>query len=155
MLIWKCCPLIYSLKLCICHDPRIARAYPAQNTTFSALLACLAQPPSAFTSRCGTDKAGRGGLKPPPKAALERSNLTEKFQFRASYTEAETIKAPDQIPVPSTEIIILYIYTRDPHGCRHSPAPMLRVGQGSTSNCSIQYSIESKNRYHTTHVLRV
>ena len=30
-----------------------------------------------------------------------------------------------------------------------------RVGQGNTSTCSIQYSIESKNRYHTTHSLRV
>ena len=47
------------------------------------------------------------------------------------------------------------IYIRAPHGCRHSPAPMLRVGQGSTSTCSIQYSTGSKNRYHTTHSLRV
>ena len=32
--------------------------------------------------------------------------------------------------------------TRAPHGCRHTPAPMLRVGQGSTSNCSSQYLVE-------------
>ena len=35
-------------------------------------------------------------------------------------------------------------------GIRHSPALMLRVGQSSTPTCSIRYSMESKNRYHTT-----
>ena len=39
--------LIYSFKLYIFQDPRIARAYTAQNTKKSALLACLAQRPSA------------------------------------------------------------------------------------------------------------
>ena len=33
--------------------------------------------------------------------------------------------------------------------------PALQVAQGSTSTCSIQYSIESENRYRTTHSLRV
>ena len=32
MPIWKCCPLIFSFKLYICEDPRIARACTAQNT---------------------------------------------------------------------------------------------------------------------------
>ena len=83
-------PMIYSFKPCICQDPRIDRAYTAQNTNIFALLACLAQPPSAFTSRCGTDKAGRGTWGPPPEDALERSELAEKFQFRESHTEAQT-----------------------------------------------------------------
>ena len=39
--------------------------------------------------------------------------------------------------------------TRAPRVCRHLPAPMLRVGQGSTSNCSIQYLIEDKTLPHT------
>ena len=47
-----------------------------QNTFFCALLVCLAQHPSAFTSRRRTDKAGRGALGPPPEEALERSDLT-------------------------------------------------------------------------------
>ena len=38
--------------------------------------------------------------------------------------------------------ILLCILTRAPHECRHTPAPMFWVGQGSTSNCSIQYLVE-------------
>ena len=55
-------PYNFSFKLCICQDPIIARAYTAQNTITCALLACL-----AFTSRCPTDKEGRGALEPPPE----------------------------------------------------------------------------------------
>ena len=40
---------------------------PHQNTIFLQFLACLAQNPSAFTSRCPTDKEGRGALEPPPE----------------------------------------------------------------------------------------
>ena len=58
--------LIYSFKLYICQDQKIARAYTAQNTKKNALFACLAHRLSAFTSRCGTDTAGRGALEPPP-----------------------------------------------------------------------------------------
>ena len=47
------------------------------------------------------------------------------------------------------ELNILEV-TRAPHGCRHSPARMLRVGQGNTSDCSIPYSMESKKV--TSHV---
>ena len=58
----------FSFKLCICQDPKIARAYTAQNTKKkSARVACLAQRLSAFTSRCGTDTVGRGALEPPPE----------------------------------------------------------------------------------------
>ena len=70
---------------------RITGEYRSKNK-FCPLLVCLAQHPSAFTLRCGTDKAGRGALEPPPKTALERSDFTEKFQFRESHTEAETKK---------------------------------------------------------------
>ena len=70
--IWKCCSLMYSFKLCICQDPRIARAYTAQNTKNIALLARLAQHPSAFTSRCGTDKAGRGASEPPAEDRAQK-----------------------------------------------------------------------------------
>ena len=41
----------------------------------------------------------------------------------------------------STIFISAYIFTRAPQGCRDSLAPMLRVGQCSTSTCSIQYPI--------------
>ena len=45
-------------------------------------------------------RQGEGRWSRPPKTALERSDVTEKFQFRESHTEAETKKTPDQIPVP-------------------------------------------------------
>ena len=97
MPIWKSCPLIYSFKLYICHDPRKARAYTAQNTKIVALLACLVQRLSAFTSRCTTDMAGRGALEPPPEngARTKRSDL--EIPVRESRTEAETKKTPDRI----------------------------------------------------------
>ena len=37
---------------------------------------------------------------------------------------------------------ILWYRTRAPHGYRHTPAPMLGVGQGSTSTRSIQYLVK-------------
>ena len=60
------CFLIYflSFKLCIYQDPRIARAYTAQNTNICALLACLAGPTYPTPARCGTDSAGRGAFEP-------------------------------------------------------------------------------------------
>ena len=78
--------LICSFKLYICKDPRIARAYTVQNTSKSALLACLAQRLSAFTSMCGTDSAGRGALEPPPKDGARTKLFDREFQFRESHT---------------------------------------------------------------------
>ena len=43
----------------------------------------------------------KGRWSRPSKTALERSNLTEKFQFQESHAEAETKKTPGQIPVLS------------------------------------------------------
>ena len=48
------------------RDTTEASRSPPRNTTFLQLFACLAQRLSAFTSRCRTDKAGRGALEPPP-----------------------------------------------------------------------------------------
>ena len=46
--------------------------------------------------------------------------------------------------------IDMYItHARAPHGYRHSLAPMLRVEQGSISNCSIQDLVEQKKTPHT------
>ena len=140
--------MLFSFKLCICQDPRIARAYTAQNTKVCALLAYLAQPTYPMPARCGTDTAGRGAFEPPtedgPRMKLQVFDL--EFQFRESHTEAETEKTPDRIP-PQNNDRIYQVYK--------GFARMLRVGQGSTSTCSIHNSIESKNRYHTTHSLRV
>ena len=59
----------------------------------------------------GRIRQGEGRRSLPPKTALERSDLTEKFQFQKSHTEAETKKTPDQIPVPSKKESF-YIYVR-------------------------------------------
>ena len=41
-------------------------------------------------------RQGEGRWNLPPKTALERSDLTEKFRFRESDTEAQTKTNPDQ-----------------------------------------------------------
>ena len=53
-------------------------------------------------------RQGGGHWSRPPKPALERSDLTEKFQFWESHTEAEAKKSPDQISVLSTKRIVVY-----------------------------------------------
>ena len=58
----------------------------------NALLACLAQRLSAFTSRCGTDTAGQGALEPSPEDVAGTKLFDREFQFRESHTEAETKK---------------------------------------------------------------
>ena len=40
-------------------------------------------------------RQGEGRWSLPPKTALERSDLTEKFQLRESHTEAKTNKTPE------------------------------------------------------------
>ena len=82
-------------------------------------------------SRRGAERTrqGEGRLSGPPKPALERSYLTEncsstnrilKPRHKKLLTESLNKKDP------------IYIYTKAPHGRRHSPAPMLRVGEGGT-----------------------
>ena len=70
------------------------------NAKNCALLACLAQRHSRSRPGAERIRQGEGRWSRPPKTALKRSGLTEKFQFRESHTEAETKKTPDQIPVP-------------------------------------------------------
>ena len=81
--------IFFSVKLCICQDARITRAYTAQNTKISALLACLAQPTYPIPARCGTDTAGRGAFEPPPEDGARAELFDREFQSRESHTEAE------------------------------------------------------------------
>ena len=82
--------MFFSFKLCICHDPRIARAYTAHNTKMFALLACLALPTHPIPARCGTDTAGRGAFEPPPEDVARTKIFDREFQFLESHAEAET-----------------------------------------------------------------
>ena len=84
--------LIYSFKLYTCQNPRIPRAYTAQNTKKSTLLNCLAQCLSALKSRCGTDTAGRGALEAPPEDGVRAKLYDRQFQSRELHSEAETKK---------------------------------------------------------------
>ena len=52
----------------------------------SSTLARLARYPSAFTSMCGTDTAGRGALEPPPRRRSNQAIFDREFQFRESHT---------------------------------------------------------------------
>ena len=60
-------------------------------------------------SRRGAERIrqGEGRWSRPPKTALERSDLTEKIQFRASHTEAKTRKTLDRI---KKRRMIMHIY---------------------------------------------
>ena len=95
MPIWRCGPLIYSFKLYICQDPRIVNAYTARKK--NALLACLVQRPSSFTSTYKTDMAERGALESPPEDGARTNGFNREIPARESHTEAETEKAPDRI----------------------------------------------------------
>ena len=64
----------------------------SSNTIFLQLIACLAQHPSAFTSRCRTDKEGRRALEPLPEDGARTKRFDREFQFRESHTEAEAKK---------------------------------------------------------------
>ena len=61
-------------------------------------LVSLSIHPRSLQERIGQ---GEGRWSRPAKTTLERSDLTEKFQFRESHTEAETKKVLTKIPVPS------------------------------------------------------
>ena len=90
-------------------NPRIARAYTAQNTKKNALLACLAQHLSAFTSKCGTVTAGRGAFEPPPEDGARTKLSGREFQFRESHTEVETKKSSRPNP-RKKERSYIYLY---------------------------------------------
>ena len=127
---WKWCQFCKPSRRCRVQDTTKISGIPPRHAILLQLLACLARHPSAFTSMCGTDTAGRGAFEPPPEDGARTKLFDREFQFRELHTEAETKK--NSWPNPWKEEWS-YTYTRAPHGRRHSPAPMLRVGQGSTS----------------------
>ena len=129
----------------ICQDPRIAGAYTVQIKKRSALLARLSQRLSAFTSRCGTDTAGREASEPPPEDGARTKLFDREFQFREWIVYWD--RDENKLLTYSLKEEWSYIYTRAPHRRQHSPAPVLRVGQGGTRtrkrgkscSCSIRH----------------
>ena len=64
-------------------------------------------------SRRGVERIGQGEGRwsRPPKTALERRDLTEKFQFGKSHTEAETKETNSLTsPSPQKTRLIVYMY---------------------------------------------
>ena len=94
--------MIYSFKLCIMPISKNTSGVCRPKYIFCSHFSLVSlsirprSPQAAERIRQGERRWSR-----PPKTALERSDLTEKFQFRQSHTEAETEKTPAQIPVPS------------------------------------------------------
>ena len=138
----------FSFKLCICQDPRTARAYTAQNTKICALLVCPAQPTYPIPARCGTDTAGQGAFEPPPEDGARTKLFDREFQFRVSHTEAETEKTPTESPPKRMIIhsrIHLYIYIiqmyciHSIYACMHTEMSRLGVSVllrwGTTGAC--------------------
>ena len=141
--VWKWCN-IWRSSHCRRQHTTAASKLPHQNTTFSQLLVCLAQRLSALTSRCRMDKAGREALERPPKTALKRSDWprnssSENLILRPRRNNLLTKCLSHERKKKSVSKAL--------HGCRHLPAPMLRVGQGSTSNSSIQHHYHTLNTY--------
>ena len=84
---------------------------------FLKLLACLAQRPSAFTSRCRTDKEGRGALEPPPK--------TSTCSIRSSLADVEQNK---QTLKPCRRQAKQTLESMPPHNSKHYNSNYLPFG---------------------------
>ena len=71
---------------------------PPRYAVFLQLLACFARHPSAFTSMWERTRQGEGRWSRPPKAALERSYLTENSSSANRVCRPRRKKTPDRIP---------------------------------------------------------
>ena len=84
---------------------------PPPQAVFWQLLACLARHPSAFTSMCGTDTAGRGALEPPPEGgARTKLYSTDNFSSANRILRPRQKKTPDQIPDIKEGFYLLAIF---------------------------------------------
>ena len=101
--------LIYSFKLYNMPRSKDSSGVYRPKKKKNALLACLAQRLSAFTSRCRTDAAGRGALEPSPEDGARTKRFDGEFQFRESHTERpRRKKTPDRIPPKKNDHIYIY-----------------------------------------------
>ena len=93
---------------------------PPQNTSFLQLLACLVSPHPRSHRGSERIRPGEGRWSRPPKTVLERSDLTEKFQFRESHTEAETKKLLTKSPSPQKKKSLYKYYKKNTHTHTHT-----------------------------------
>ena len=84
--------MLFSFKLCLCQDPRIARAYTALNTKVTSRLSRSAHVP--IPAKCGTDTAGRGAFEPPPEDGFD--------SFKACRVQAKQTNAQALLTLSKT-----------------------------------------------------
>ena len=109
MPIWKCCPIF--IRSCSTHAKiqALLGRTPPKTHKKNALLACLAQRLSAFTSRCGTDTAGRGALGP----LLEDGARTKLFD--REFSPENRILGPRRKNTPPKKRMIAVFVTTGTH----------------------------------------
>ena len=88
--------MMYLFKLRRRRDPSKGSRVPPKNTFFSNFSRFSLSPHTRSRRGANRIRQGEGCWSRPSKTALERSDLTEKFQFREPHTEAETKKTPGQ-----------------------------------------------------------
>ena len=139
-----------SFKLCICQDPRIARTYAAQNTKKAHFLLVSLSPHTRSRPGAERIRQGEGRLSRSPKPAPERSDLTEKFQFRETHTDAEMKKLLTKSLSPQNiESLYIYIFVKvyriysscDLYMCKFTDLQQLRLS--CTRRISIQVQLQT------------
>ena len=104
----KCCPLfILSSSTYIWQDPRIARAYTAQNTkkTHSSLVSLSGYPRSGRGAE--RMRQGEGRRSRAPKTELERNYLTENSSSENHILRTRRKETPDWTPPKKNDDIIV------------------------------------------------
>ena len=100
----------------------------------SSTLARLARHPSAFTSMCGTDTAGRGPMEPPPEGGARTKPYSTENSSSANRILRTRQKNPDQNPwhqgmtrYSRTDFIYIYLCARGDSNSRSWPRPGSRI----------------------------
>ena len=104
--IWKCCAVFFrSSSTCICQDPRVARAYSAQNTKKKSTprLPCSASIRAHVEVRNGYGRARGVGAAP-----RSRRYLTEDSGSVNRILRPRQKETPDRIPEKKNDLIYMY-----------------------------------------------
>ena len=138
--IWKLCqfgnkrfPMCFrSSSAYICQGPKTPRAYTVQKPNVASFSLVSLSPHTRSRPGAERIRQGEGRLSRPPKPAVHQSDLTEKFQFRESHTEAETIKLLTKSLSPQKKNIHIYVCLA---ACEHR-ARFLQRRVGTDTGCA-------------------
>ena len=87
--------LIHAFKLCVCQDPRIARAYP---TKFKITVLFPLVSLSVDRRSRGAEWIRQGEGRSRPEEGARTKLFDQEFQFRESHTDAEMKKTMTESP---------------------------------------------------------